>query len=77
MPIPIFPLCFTTNNDVPEEEATLKGSNAPAVPCMLKLIEEEVALILATEPLSINVLFVTVFVPDHLVIYPFVPVPWA
>ena len=52
VPIPTLPDCFITNVEVPDDEATLNGSYAPAVPCILKFIEDEVALIPCTSPLS-------------------------
>jgi hypothetical protein len=53
VPIPTFPLCFTSKLATPEDEATLIGSNAAAVPWIFKFTVDEFALIPATKPLSI------------------------
>ena len=74
-PIPTSPPCFTTRYEVPELEATLNGSNAPAVPCMLKFTEEEVALIPATAPLSISMPLAVEDAPVALTTKPFVREP--
>ncbi len=51
--IPTLPKAVTLRMEVVEEEETLKGSKVVA-PWMLKLIVLEVALMPATEPLSIR-----------------------
>ena len=53
VPIPMLPAWVMRNTEVPEEEAMLKMSEEPALPCRLKVMVEEVALMPATVPLSL------------------------
>jgi hypothetical protein len=52
-PIPMFPFWRIVKSCVPVDDATENGLT-PALPCTLKEIVEEVALIPATTPLSIR-----------------------
>ena len=47
-PMPTLKLLVTLNTETPEEEETSKISLVPAVPCRLKVMVEDVALIPAT-----------------------------
>ena len=63
---------FKLNNDVPVDDAILNGFT-PAAPLILKVYADEVALIPATVPLSINVPDESVEGDVHRARYPFVP----
>ena len=73
-PIPIFPLAETLKKDDPVDEATLKISLVdPEIPCTLKAIVDDVALIPATVPLSRSVDVPRVVEVSHRVAKPRAP----
>jgi hypothetical protein len=52
--MPTLPFARILKSDVPVDDATLKASFVPAVPCTLKVTVEDVALTPATTPLSMK-----------------------
>ena len=74
VPMPTLPEALTTIKEVPEEEATLKGSRV-VVPWTLNDTVADVAFTPATVPLSKRVPSVKVLVPFHLATFPKAPLP--
>ena len=71
-PIPTFPFWRMVNSDVPVEDATLNGFCVP-LPWMLNVVADDVALIPATVPLSIDTPVPSVVEVSQRVMYPPVP----
>jgi hypothetical protein len=55
VPTPIFPLAKTVSNDVPDDDATLKGLVLePEIACTLKINDDDVAFTPENIPVSIS-----------------------
>jgi hypothetical protein len=74
-PTPTLPDANTFKYEDPEDEATLNASFVPALPCILNVTVDDVALTPATAPLSANILVPIAPDPVHLARYPLIPDP--